>query len=49
MDEYKGVEIINASTWLSQTAYPKMHNIVPQPARVPILNLGTARGAIKDF
>ena len=49
MDEYKGVKIINASAWQAQTAYQKMHNIVPVPARVPILNLGTGRGTIKGF
>ena len=49
MDEYKGVKIVNASTWQSQTAFQKMHNIEPKPARVPILNLGTGRGTIKEF
>lgn len=49
MDEYKGVKIVNASTWQAQTSYQKMHNIIPQPARVPILNLGTGRGTIKEF
>ena len=49
MDEYKGVKIVNASAWQSQTAYQKMHNIEPKPARVPILNLGTGRGTIKEF
>ncbi len=49
MDEYKGVKVINASAWQSQTAYQKMHNIDPVTARVPILNLGTGRGTIKEF
>ena len=49
MDEYKGVKIVNASTWQAQTAFQKMHNIVPQPACVPILNLGIGRGTIKEF
>jgi DNA polymerase II small subunit len=49
MDEYKGVKMINASAWQSQTPYQKMHNIDPVTARVPILNLGTGRGAIKEF
>ena len=49
MDEYKGVKIVNASTWQSQTSFQKMHNVIPQPARVPILNLGTGRGTIKEF
>ena len=49
MDEYKGVKMINASAWQSQTVYQKMHNIEPTPARVPILNLRTGRGFIKEF
>lgn len=49
MDEYHGVKMINASTWQAQTAFQKMHNIEPTPGRVPILNLGTGRGAIKEF
>ena len=49
MDEYKGVKIVNASAWQSQTTYQKMRNIEPKPARVPILNLGTGRGTIKEF
>jgi len=48
-DEYKGVKIVNASTWQGQTAYQKMHAIIPQPARVPILNLGTGSGVIREF
>ncbi|MEK6851451.1 MAG: metallophosphoesterase, partial [Candidatus Thermoplasmatota archaeon] len=49
LDEYKGVKIANASAWQSQTSYQKMRNIEPKPARVPILNLGTGRGTIKEF
>lgn len=49
LDAYKGVKIVSASTWQAQTAFQKMHNVVPQAARVPILNLGTGRGTIKEF
>jgi len=49
MDEYKGVKMINASAWQSQTVYQKMHNIEPTPGRVPIVNLGTGRGTIREF
>ena len=49
MDEYKGVKIVNASTWQAQTAVQRMQNVVPQPACVPILNLGTGRGVIREF
>jgi DNA polymerase II small subunit len=49
MDDYKGVRVINASAWQSQTAYQKMHNIEPTTAHVPILNLGTGRATVKSF
>lgn len=49
MDEYHGVKVINASAWQSQTVYQKMHNIEPTPGRVPILNLGTGKGIVKEF
>jgi len=49
LDEYRGVRIVNASAWQSQTTYQKMRNIEPKPARVPIVNLGSGRGMIKEF
>lgn len=49
VDEYKGVRLINASAWQTQTAYQKMRNIDPIPAMVPIVNLQTGRARIKEF
>lgn len=49
LDTYKGVKIVSASAWQGQTSFQKMHNVMPQPARVPILNLGTGQGTIKEF
>jgi DNA polymerase II small subunit len=49
VDEYKGVRLINASTWQTQTSYQKMRNIDPIPAMVPIVNLQTGRARIKEF
>lgn len=49
VDEYKGVRLINASTWQTQTTYQKMRNIDPIPAMVPIVNLQTGRARIKEF
>jgi len=47
--EYKGVRLINASTWQAQTSYQRMHNFNPDPAKMPIVHLGTGRTVIKDF
>jgi len=49
MEDYHGVKMINASAWQSQTAYKKMHNIDPTQSPVPILNLGSGKGFVKEF
>jgi DNA polymerase II small subunit len=49
MREYRGVTLINASAWQSQTSYQKMHNFIPDPAKVPIINLHTGEASIIDF
>ncbi|ASJ11382.1 DNA-directed DNA polymerase II small subunit [Thermococcus thioreducens] len=40
---YNGVFLINTGTWQAQTEFQKMVNIVPTPARVPIIDIETAR------
>ncbi len=49
IDEYRGVKLINASAWQSQTAFQRMHNQVPEPARVPLVHLGTGECWAEDF
>lgn len=49
VSEYRGIKLINASTWQSQTEFQRMHNVVPDPARVPMINLGTGESWIEDF
>jgi len=46
---YNGVRMINASTWQAQTDYQKMHNFNPEPAIMPIVNLGDGRTVMKNF
>ncbi len=48
-DTYRGVVMVNSSTWQAQTPYQKMRNIEPLPARVPIVDLATGQAAIKEF
>lgn len=40
---YNGVFLINSGTWQAQTEFQKMVNIVPTPARVPIIDVETAK------
>ena len=47
--EYKGIRLINASTWQSQTEYQKMHNFNPDPGIMPIVHLGSGRVIMKSF
>ena len=47
--EYKGVRVINASTWQDQTDYQRMHNFNPKPAVMPIVHLGTGATTMKGF
>ncbi len=49
IDEYRGVRLINASAWQSQTAFQRMHNQMPDPARVPLVHLGTGECWVEDF
>jgi DNA polymerase II small subunit len=39
--DYKGVQLIQAGTWQSQTSFQKMMNFKPQPAKMALLDLTT--------
>ena len=47
--EYRGIKLINASTWQDQTEYQKMHNFNPTPGIMPIVHLGNGEVTMKDF
>lgn len=47
--EYRGVTLLNASSWQSQTSYQKMLNFVPDPAKLPIADLKTGNVTMMDF
>jgi len=49
VDTYRGVVLVNASTWQSQTPYQKMRNIEPMPARLPIVDLSTGQAILREF
>jgi DNA polymerase II small subunit len=48
-DAYRGVSLVNAGTWQSQTSYQRMHNLTPTPAVLPVLNLQTLKTTRVDF
>ena len=47
--EYRGVTLINASSWQAQTSYQKMLNFMPDPAKLPIVDLKTGSVTMMDF
>lgn len=47
--EYKGIRLINASTWQNQTEYQKQHNFNPIPGIMPLVHLGTGKVSMKNF
>jgi len=49
IENYRGVNLINASAWQSQTEYQKMMNFVPDPAKLPIVDLKSGIPSIMDF
>jgi DNA polymerase II small subunit len=49
IDNYRGVTLINASSWQAQTSYQKMLNFIPDSAKLPIVNLKTGNATTMDF
>ena len=48
-DRYRGVLLLNASTWQSETEYQRMRNISPVPARAAVVDLSTLGLLSGDF
>jgi len=49
VDRYRGVLLLNASTWQAETEYQRMRNISPVPARAAVVDLATLGLAAFDF
>ncbi len=49
VDNYRGVKLISASAWQSQTPFQAIHNFHPDPAKVVCVNLMTGKHKILDF
>ena len=48
-DRYRGVLLLNASTWQSETEYQRMRNISPVPARAAVVDLANLGLVTLDF
>jgi DNA polymerase II small subunit len=49
ISDYRGVTLMNASSWQAQTSYQKMLNFVPDSAKLPIVDLKTGNVTMMDF
>ena len=49
VDEYHGVMMINSSTWQDQTDYQRMRDIIPEPAKVVLLDSASKKVSIRSF
>jgi len=49
VSEYRGITLINASAWQSQTEYQRTKNFFPNPARVPVYDLAERHVSLLDF
>ena len=49
VERYRGTTLINASSWQDQTNYQRSMNFVPDPAKVPIVNLRDMSIKLMDF
>ncbi len=47
--DYRGVTLLNASSWQEQTSYQKMLNFVPDSGKLPIVDLKTSNVTMMDF
>ena len=47
--DYRGVTLLNASSWQAQTSYQKMLNFIPDSAKLPIVDLKTGNVTMMDF
>jgi DNA polymerase II small subunit len=49
MGDYRGVVMINSSTWQSQTSFQKMHGQEPDPCKAFMVHLGTGKAKVLNF
>ncbi len=48
-ERYRNVVLINSGTWQAQTEFQKRVNLIPNPARVPVVDLSDFKTSILKF
>ncbi len=49
VERWRGILLLNASTWLAETEYQRMRNVKPVPARAAVVNLESYAVDALDF
>ena len=49
VSSFHNILMINASAWMAQTAYQKMRDFVPDPAKLPVVRLDTLKPTLIQF
>ena len=49
VENYRGILLINASAWQSQTNYQKMMNLMPDPSKAIVVNMKNLMASIMSF
>jgi len=49
VEDYRGVMLINASAWQSQTDYQRTMNFMPDPAKAVVVNMKNLMGSVMAF
>jgi len=49
VERWRNIILINSSAWQGQTSFQKKHNFVPDPAKVPVVDLQSGRWKVMDF
>ncbi len=47
--DYRGILVANSGAWQTQTEYQKTLNLIPDPCRVPVINLNTFHTTVMRF
>ena len=49
LSKYRGVMLLNSSTWQNQTSFQKKHNFVPEPCKVAVVDLKNFSTQVLNF
>ena len=49
ISQYKKTTMINASCWAKQSEFQEKNGVIPQPAKLPLINLKTREVKVLNF